>query len=621
MCGIFGKLFFEKTKIDEKDYEDCLNELKHRGPDDSGFYIDENIILGSTRLAIIDLSPAGHMPMSNEDGRFWIVYNGEIYNFLELKKDLEKRHKFKSKTDTEVILHLFEEKGIDCLRYLRGMFAFAIWDKKEKKLFLARDRVGKKPLKYYFCDKFFIFASELKAILKDKEVKKEIDWGAVDEYLTYQYVPHPKTGFKEIFKLEPAHYMIVSLDKKIEAKRYWQLDFSKKLNLSEKEWMEAIEEKLKEAVKIRLRSDVPLGAHLSGGTDSSTIVAFMALQMQKPVKTFSVGFKESKYNELPFAKLVAQKYKTDHSEIIVEPKMIEILPKLVYQYEEPYADSSALPTWYLCQATKKYVTVALNGDGGDENFAGYDRYSAFKLYLKFKFLPGKKIFQKISEIFWQKTKVPIFRKAFRFFSAYQDKPISFYLRLIGYFQEEGKKEIYEENLFEFTQKSRKEKFLEEIFEEGKSFSKMDQIFYTDINSYLPDDLLVKVDIASMAHSLEIRSPFLDHEFMELCAKIPENLKIKEFNKKYIFKKLIKKYLPKECICRPKMGFGAPLDDWFKGKLENYLRENLLDKNFLNFGFKKEGIEKLIKEHKKGIKNNSYKLWALLMLKFWLEVFK
>ncbi|MEO0119552.1 MAG: asparagine synthase C-terminal domain-containing protein, partial [candidate division WOR-3 bacterium] len=403
-------------------------------------------------------------------------------------------------------------------------------------------------------------------------------------------------------------------------KRYWRLDFSKKLNLSEKEWMKVIEEKLKEAVKIRLRSDVPLGAHLSGGTDSSTIVAFMALQMKEPVKTFSVGFKESKYNELPFARMVAQRYKTEHTEIIVEPKMIEILPKLVYQYEEPYADSSALPTWYLCQETKKYVTVALNGDGGDENFAGYDRYSAFKLYLKFKFLPGKKIFQKLSNFLWQKTKIPIFRKAWRFFSAYQGKPISFYLRLIGYFQEEEKKEIYDEKLLELIQESRKEKFLEEIFEEGKNFSKMDQIFYTDINSYLPDDLLVKVDIASMTHSLEVRSPFLDYEFMELCAKIPEDLKIKGFNKKYIFKKLIQKYLPKECIFRPKMGFGVPLDDWFKGELENYLRENLLEKNFLNFGFKKEGIEKLISEHKKGIKNTSYKIWALLILKFWLEIF-
>jgi asparagine synthase (glutamine-hydrolysing) len=386
MCGIFGKLFFEKTKIEKKDYKDCLDAISHRGPNDEGFYVDENIILGSRRLAIIDLSEAGHMPMTNEDGRFWIVFNGEIYNFLDLRKELEKRHKFKSKTDTEVILHLYEEKGIDCLRYLRGMFAFAVWDKKEKILFLARDRLGKKPLKYYFNDKFFIFASELKAILKDKEVPREIDWGAIDEYLTYQYVPHPKTGFKGIFKLEPAHYLLITLDGKIKKERYWDLDFTQKLNLSENEWIGAIEEKLKESVKIRLISDVPLGAHLSGGIDSSMVVAMMAQEMKEPVKTFSIGFKEKTYDETKYARLVAKRYGTDHHELIIEPNAIEILPKLVYHYEEPYADSSALPTWYLCQMTKNYITVALNGDGGDENFAGYtSRYVAWKLYWRLRF--------------------------------------------------------------------------------------------------------------------------------------------------------------------------------------------------------------------------------------------
>jgi asparagine synthase (glutamine-hydrolysing) len=620
MCGIFGKLFFEKTKIEEKDYKDCLDAISHRGPDDEGFYVDENIILGAKRLAIIDLSPAGHMPMTNEDGRFWMVFNGEIYNFLELRKDLEKRHKFKSRTDSEVLLHLYEEKGIDCLRYLRGMFAFAIWDKKEKILFLARDRLGKKPLKYYFNDKFFIFASELKAILKDKEVKKEIDWGAIDEYLTYQYVPHPKTGFKGIFKLEPAHYLLVTLNGKIKKERYWNLDYSQKLNLSENEWIEVIEEKLKESVKIRLISDVPLGAHLSGGIDSSMIVAMMAQQMKEPVKTFSIGFKEKEYDETKYARLVAKRYGTDHHELIVEPNAIEILPKLVYYYEEPYADPSALSTWYLCEVTKKYITVALNGDGGDENFAGYDRYNTFKLYKDLEFLPGKRIFGKINEILYRITKLKIFRKGFRFFSAYREDPISFYLRLIGFFQNEEKEKLYQPDLKKLIEDSRGSNFLREIFKKTKGHW-LDRILYLDINSYLPDDLLVKVDIASMAHSLEVRSPFLDHEFMELCAKIPPNLKMKGHNKKYIFKKLAQKYIPKECIFRPKTGFGVPLEFWFKEELLNFLKERILSQEFLNYGFNKNFLEQLIKEHQKGIRNHSYRLWALLILSEWLNQFK
>jgi asparagine synthase (glutamine-hydrolysing) len=620
MCGIFGKLFFEKTKIEEKDYKDCLDTISHRGPDDEGFYVDENIILGSKRLAIIDLSEAGHMPMTNEDGRFWMVFNGEIYNFLELRKDLEKRHKFKSRTDSEVLLHLYEEKGVDCLKYLRGMFAFAIWDKKEKVLFLARDRVGKKPLKYYSNAKFFIFASELKAILKDKEVKKEIDWGAIDEYLTYQYVPHPKTGFKGIFKLEPAYYLLVTLDGKIKKERYWNLDYSQKLNLSENEWIEAIEEKLRESVKIRLISDVPLGAHLSGGIDSSTIAAMMAQEMKEPVKTFSIGFKEKKYDETKYARLVAKRYGTDHHELIVEPNAIEILPKLVYYYEEPYADPSALSTWYLCEVTKKYITVALNGDGGDENFAGYDRYNTFKLYKDLEFLPGKKLFGKINEILYQITKLKIFRKGFRFFSAYQDDPISFYLRLIGFFQDEEKEKLYQPDLKKLIEDSRGSNFLREIFKKTKGHW-LDKILYLDINSYLPDDLLVKVDIASMAHSLEVRSPFLDHEFMELCAKIPPNLKMKGHNKKYIFKKLAQKYIPKECIFRPKTGFGVPLEFWFKDELLNFLKERILSQEFLNYGFNKNFLEQLIKEHQKGIRNHSYRLWALLILSEWLNQFK
>lgn len=620
MCGIVGRLNFNKDNfISEGLIKEMVKVLFHRGPDDQGIFIEKNIGLGHSRLSIIDLSPAGHQPMSDKEGKIWITYNGEIYNFLDLRRDLEKEGiKFKSKTDTEVIIELYKKYNIDCLKYLRGMFAFAIWDKEKQQLFLARDRVGKKPLKYYYDSNCFIFASELKAILKNPEVKKQPDYNAIDEYLTYQYVPHPKTGFKDIYKLEPAHYLIIKDDGKIIKQRYWRLDFSQKIDLSESEWEEKISEKLRESVRLRLISDVPLGAHLSGGIDSSLVVALMAQEIREPIKTFSIGFKEGDYNELPYARLVSQRYKTEHQEFIVEPNAIELLPKLVKQYEEPYADSSALPTWYLSEITKRYVGVALNGDGGDENFAGYTRYDAMKLFWWLSNIPFKNSFKKINQIVYQITKIKIFQKGYRFLDSYSKNPMDFYLRLIDYFSPEEKELIYTPELVQKIKKSRWHSFLEERFSDYKDLDWLDKILCADINSYLPDDLLVKVDIASMAHSLEVRSPFLDQEFLELTAKMPSNLKMRGFNKKYLIKKIAEKYLPKECIYRPKQGFGIPLEHWFRGKLENYLRENLLDKKFLDYGFKRQGIEKLINDHKNYRQNYANHLWALLFLRQWFK---
>ncbi len=620
MCGIAGKLYFKEKKVTPEEIKKMTDAISHRGPDDEGIFVRENVGLGHRRLSIIDLSAAGHQPMSDEEGKIWIVFNGEIYNFLELREKLEKEGvKFRSKTDTEIIIHLYKKYGVKCLNYLRGMFAFAIWDEFKKELFIARDRLGKKPLKYYFDDHVFIFASELKAVLPNTEVKKEIDFEAIDEYLTYQYIPHPKTGFKNIWKLEPAHYLIVKNGRVIKEK-YWDLDYTKKLDYSEEEWEEIILNKLKEAVRLRLISDVPLGAHLSGGIDSSLIVALMAKEMKEPVKTFSIGFKEADYNELPFARMVAEKYKTDHHEFIVEPNAIEVLPKLAYHYEEPYADSSALPTWYLSELTRQNVTVALNGDGGDENFAGYDRYAALKLFHDLKFIPSKKILKEINKKLYDLTKIKLFRKGYRFLDSYDTDPLSFYLKIIDHFGAEDKKSIYSVELEEKVKNSRWNSFLNSKFENGKNLNWLDQILYTDINSYLPDDLLVKVDIASMAHALEIRSPFLDHEFMELTAKIPDNLKLNGFNKKYILKKLAYRYLPKECIDRPKQGFGVPLEHWFRGSLESYLNERLFDEKFSVFGFKKDGLKKMIDDHKNHRSNYANQLWDLLMLREWLESF-
>ena len=400
MCGIAGKINLNNKPVNIAEIKKMTDLIAHRGPDDEGQWVEGNVGLGARRLAIIDLTSAGHMPMVYND-RYVITYNGEIYNFESERYNLQKNgYKFKSNTDTEVIVALYDKYGVDCLKKLRGMFSFAIWDRKNKTLFAARDRLGKKPFKYYIDDNKFIFASELKAI----DVSRKLDYEAMWDYLTYQYVPFPNTGFIGISKLEPAHYLILK-DNKIQIHKYWDIDYTFKNNFTEEEWSEKILHHLDESVKIRLKSDVPLGVFLSGGVDSSAVVASMALQSDKPVKTFSIGFKESSYNETKYAKMVAKKYNTEHNELIIEPSGLEILPELVNLYEEPYADSSALATYYVSKITREYVTVALNGDGGDENFAGYNSYKYIKnasyfdyipkLIKKNIFLPGTKILNKL----------------------------------------------------------------------------------------------------------------------------------------------------------------------------------------------------------------------------------
>jgi asparagine synthase (glutamine-hydrolysing) len=620
MCGIAGKLYFDpKKQIDAHQIKKMTDLIAHRGPDDDGVFIDGCIGLGNRRLAIVDLSPAGHMPMSDGSKKIWITYNGEIYNFLELKTELEKLGvKFHSHTDTEVIIELYKKHGTDCLKFLRGMFAFAIWDSEKKTLFAARDRIGKKPFKYYLDSHCFIFASELKSIFANSEVKKEPDPEAIDEYLTYQYVPHPKTGFKNIYKLEPGHFIVIQ-NGKLEKHKYWDLDYKAQENLSEAEWKRQIENKLTESIKLRLISDVPLGAHLSGGIDSSVVVALMAKISSTPVKTFSIGFQESDYNELPFARMVAQKYKTDHQEFIVEPNAINILPKLAYHYEEPYADSSALPTWYLSELTRKHVTVALNGDGGDENFAGYSRYNAMKLYKLLAMIPAKNALAEVNRMLYGATTLKIFRKGQRFLSSYSGKPVDFYRNIIDYLDQKDKDQIYTDDFKHGVAHSSWNSFIDQYYNSNHASNWLDKILYTDIKTYLPDDLLVKVDIASMAHSVEVRSPFLDHEFMEMTARIPSDLKLKGKNKKYILKQLAYDLLPRECIDRPKQGFGVPLEHWFRGNLYDYLQTNLLDEKFIRLGwFKRPGIQKLIDDHKSHKQNNANQLWALLMLRTWYQ---
>lgn len=625
MCGITGKIFFNNNEVSEKEMENMNKAIIHRGPDDGGVYIspDKKVGLGHRRLSIIDLSPLGHQPMRYMD-RYEIVFNGEVYNFQEKRDLLEKEgYTFKSHSDTEVILALYDKFGKKCLEHLRGMFAFAIYDEQEKTIFCARDRVGKKPFKYYLDDNVFMFASELKAILTQQEYKKEVDYAAIHHYLTLQYCPAPLTGFKDLKKLEPAHYLFVDLKtKKIEKERYWKLDYSKKLDLPEYEWKKKIMEKLEESVKLRMISDVPLGAFLSGGIDSSAIVGLMSKLSEKPVKTFSIGFEEEKYNELKYAKIVAKKFKTDHREFIIKPNAIELLPMLVRYYEEPYADSSALPTYYVCKMTRDFVTVALNGDGGDENFGGYSRYSAFKFSLFYENLSlfNQFLVLPISKFLANTIKNTFLERAHRFSRTLAEDYRRRYLTYTAYFTNDQKAALYTQKFKEKVWHDNTYDLIAEKFNEAKTKNKMDQTLYADFSTYLPDDLMVKVDIDSMAVALEGRSPFLDHELLELTAKIPFNLKIKGWdNKKYILKEALRGLVPDEVMFRPKMGFGVPIDAWFRGELKQYTRDILLSEKVIRRNiFKKEYIENILDEHSKTNIDHSPRIWALLTLELWFR---
>lgn len=623
MCGIAGKICFKGQIVRNNELtliSDILKKLHHRGPDDQGFYIDDKVWLVSTRLSIIDLSPAGRMPMKNEDESVWLMFNGEIYNYLELRKKLRKKHHFISDTDSEVLLHLYEDYGIDCLKYLRGMFAFAIWDKQKGQLFLARDRLGKKPLKYYFNSQFLIFASELKAFIDYPGVPREIDLEAIDQFISMEYVPSPKTGFKGIYKLPPASYILVDLKGNISCKKYWELSYGPKMSLSDEEWEERITDKLTEAVELRLRSDVSLGVHLSGGVDSGLITALASLNSKKRLSTFSVGFDDDQFNELPYAKMVAEKYQTDHHEIILEPESLKNLRELIYAYEEPFADSSILPTWFLMKECRKEITVALNGDGGDENFGGYERYQAMGAYQLIKSLPLKQPLGWGLELLYKLSKKRTIGKASKVLRFYEKNYPLFYSNLINSSDLVLKESLYSQNFKDQIKESYRENFLVRKFAElPGNINWLDKLLLLDVKTYLPDNLMTKVDIASMAHSLEVRSPFLDYEFMELVAKMPMDLKIKNLKTKYMLKKIAGRYLPEKCINRKKQGFVPPLEKWLRSDIK-YLQTVLLDKEFLDRDFfNKETIEKMVHLDVVSSNRNTRIIWRLLCLKNWMSV--
>lgn len=630
MCGICGIFNYGSgLPVTRQDLKAMNNLLVHRGPDAEGYYEHENLGLAMRRLSIIDLS-TGSQPISNEDGTLWIVFNGEIYNFQELREGLLARgHKFKTKSDTEVILHLYEEKGADFPRELRGMFAVAIWDSRRKRLLLARDRIGKKPLYYAVTPSFIAFASELRALLAVPGVPRDIDLKAVGAYLTLQYIPSPMSVFKGIRKLEPASTLIFE-NANLTTEKYWDLPLGgeKLSGAPVEELKERLRAELTEAVKLRLISEVPLGAFLSGGIDSSVIVALMAKASQAPVKTFSIGFKEAEFSELGYAKQVAAMYGTRHTEFVVEASMASVLEKLVWHYSEPYADCSALPSYFVARETRKDVTVALNGDGGDENFGGYTRYTAMKLAGYFSIMPAwvKKAALAAMEPFPEKNSP--FSTVWRlrkFLQAASKSDLSqAYLSTVSFFKDQEKTRLFSDGFknalgpdMNFPQE-----YIGGLFRKAGDLSLTEKLMYTDLHSYLPECLMTKMDIASMANSLETRSPFLDHKVMEFAFLLPEHMKLRGITgTKWLLKEAFKDMLPPQIYKRGKMGFGIPLGLWFKGELKDYWAGACLSQKALGRGyFKPEALRRLWDEHQRGARDHGYRLWALLMLELWHRQF-
>ncbi|MEK6288261.1 MAG: asparagine synthase (glutamine-hydrolyzing) [Acidobacteriota bacterium] len=637
MCGIVGIVDSNGRAIDEAPLRDMCAALVHRGPDDEGYYVSCDpergssnsqrvacVGLGMRRLSIIDLS-TGEQPIHNEDKTVWVVLNGEIYNYPELRAGLEKQgHTFYTHSDTETIVHAYEEYGDDVPKHLRGMFAFALWDANQQKLLLARDRVGKKPLLYSIIGRELVFASEFQAILRHPDVSRDVSEAAISHYLSFMCVPAPLTAFRNVHKLEPGHVLIWQ-DGEAEISRYWSLDFRNKIDISEQEAGERVVELLRDAVRVRLMSDVPLGAFLSGGIDSSAVVALMSELSSERVKTFSIGFDEQEFNEIGHARRVAERFGTEHHEFVVRPNAVEVLPTLVRHYGEPYADSSAIPTYYLAKMTRQHVTVALNGDGGDECFAGYERYTAMRIAERYNHLPRLLREQVVEPAIAAIPEAGSTRsrlgKARRFLDVMGRPAGERYLRWTSAISEELKAELCTTAFLARTSAAKAIGYVQPWFEGNGNTDIVDRALMADTSHYLPNDLLVKVDIATMAVSLEARSPFLDHHLVEFAASLPARYKLRGLTTKYLLKNALKGLLPAENLTRRKMGFGVPIGRWFRGELKGFLPETILSERALGRGyFNREVVSHLVEAHVDGRRDYAHQLWTLLMLELWHREF-
>ncbi len=620
MCGIAGFISKEKdAPVGER--ADLLDKMckiiEHRGPDEQGTAVEGRAALGMRRLSIIDLK-TGQQPIYTEDGDSLIVFNGEIYNYLEIKKELEScGHRFKTNSDTETILLAYRQFGAKCLEKLRGMFAFAIWNKRDESLFVARDRVGKKPLFYALTEKGnFVFGSELKVLLTHGEIKREIDYAALDAFVTFGYVPEEFCIFKNVQKLAPAHFLIFK-DGEIRTEKYWDFRYSKPENLkSEEEYAEKLRELIKESVKIRLISEVPLGAFLSGGVDSSTIVGMMSQISEKPVKTFSIGFNEDTFDELKYARIAAGHFNTEHHEFVVTPDLIEIVDELAWHFDEPFADPSALPTFMVSKMARDFVTVVLSGDGGDELFAGYTRYVTDKKRSGLEKLPAsirQNLLKPLSET------LPHGAKGKNYLYNISLEAIDRYIDSVSHFGKLSKKSLYSKSFLANRNGDfgKSEALFRAIAERVSTGNATDNLLYLDSKTYLPGDILTKVDRMSMATSLEARVPLLDHKLIEFVTNIPAELKLKGLETKYIFRRAVRGIVPDAILDRPKQGFGVPINEWINLQLRDKIHETLSSNKALQRGyFDAKYIKILLDEHASKRRDHSYALWILYMLELW-----
>jgi len=625
MCGIagfVGKDSHREAREARAVLDRMCGVISHRGPDDQGTFVDDRAAIGMRRLSIIDVA-GGHQPMSGCDPAITIVFNGEIYNHRDLQRDLESRgHNLKTHSDTETILHLYEEFGAPCVNRLRGMFAFAIWNARTRELFIARDRVGKKPLYYTITrDGVLIFGSELKSLREHPEFHPEINLEALDAYLSFGYVPDPLTIFRNVHKLAPGHHLTFNSGH-AQVEQYWDFPYQDSQIdpfQSEEECLDELRALLDEAVRIRLESEVPLGAFLSGGVDSSTVVALMLRHATQPVKTFSIGFHEDSYNELKYARVAAQKFGTDHHEFIVTPDICAIVDDLVWHFDEPFADSSAIPTYMVSKLAREYVTVALSGDGGDEVFAGYTRYALDRKRSGFANLP-----RVVREGLMQPLGRNLPHRAWgkNFVHNVALDPIDRYIEDISAFTRLNKRSLYTRDFRAQLNGSEPAAQFREIAKRSRRGDPLDPLLYLDSKTYLPGDILTKVDRMTMAVSLESRAPLLDQKLIEfVCTRIPASMKMKGLGTKHIFKRAVRDLVPAEILDRPKQGFGIPIDQWINRELRERVRGTLTESRTMNRGYvEPQYVNLLLDEHERGRRDHATELWTLFMLELWHRKF-
>lgn len=629
MCGICGIVGFHSTNYHEFNplIERMMDTLTHRGPNDRGTWQDQHVALGSRRLSIIDLSNAGHMPMSNEDGSIQIVYNGEVYNFRELRKRFALDrcgHIFRSQTDTEVLIHLYEELGLDMVRELNGMFAIAIWDARKQSLHLIRDRYGIKPLFYQQDQRHFRFGSEIKAILADERVPRRPSLQALHDFLTFDYIPGPQTAFDGIYEIPPAHYMTITVDGNQHFERYWDLTFASDPRIDEQTAITQAGELMDLAVQRRLIADVPIGVLLSGGMDSSVITALMARHASDPVHTYSVGFEDNSFNELPYARIVAEQFNTIHREIVVTAdKVRDLLPRYLTYIDEPYADGSAIPTYYVCQLAKDEVTVVLSGEGGDEAFAGYETYAAYQVSKLFRKVPRwlrqSVLTPLVNRLPVSDKKLSLEFKLKRFMGGQDLPPHKAHIWWRMVLTEAQKQAIYHPDLLTDFEPSAPDRYFADAFQRQTTQDILSRLMYIDSSVFLPDDLMIKNDRMSMAHSLEARVPFTDPELTGFLATVPPHLKMPRMRKKHLMRRAMEGILPESILNKKKVGLEMPYSRWFKDELKEILCDYLSHEQLAGTGlFQPSGVQAIMDEHFAGRRDHGRALWGLLNYMMWHE---